>query len=192
MAGLPSVPCAPYIRPAGGTYAWRGSAVLHVLSPGKHRPHLYSWHPTWASSSPLHLSLLPSWADVPGRRETTLPSPCRFLLAMAGISLISFGNEALSSLNPTVIYWPWLPQSYGPVWPHHKKIAHWATALSRVPEGLFTEFIYGAGSGLFMTFTRHWLSIGHEKYPESLFLGLGASALCFVTWNTGVKDTGPL
>ena len=63
-----------------------------------------------------------------------------FLLAMAGISLISFGNEAALSLQE--IYWPWLPQSYGPcIPPSQKKSAHWATALSRVPEGpFFTEF----------------------------------------------------
>lgn len=65
-----------------------------------------------------------------------------FLLAMAGISLISFGNEAALSLNPTGDL---LAVAAAVIWAVYstltKKSAHWATALSRVPEGpFFTEF----------------------------------------------------
>lgn len=36
------------------------------------------------------------------------------------------------------------------------------------------------------------MALIHHDSGRGLFLGLGASALCFVTWNMAVKELGPV
>lgn len=45
----------------------------------------------------------------------------------------------------------------------------------------------------FMDFSPDWASLAApEMWGNLVFLGLGASALCFVTWNMAVKEIGPV
>lgn len=116
-----------------------------------------------------------------------------FLLAMAGICLISFGSEAALSLNPMGDL---LAVAAAMIWAVYSTLTRKISAL-----GLGTiqttrrTFFYGL---LFMApaLTVMDFSVALSQFTQMkhllnlLFLGLGASALCFVTWNIGVKVLG--
>ena len=116
-----------------------------------------------------------------------------FLLAMAGISLISFGNEAALSLNPTGDL---LAVAAAVIWAVYSTLTKKISALGH---GTFQStrrtFFYGL---LFMVPALTFMDFhvtpvqftDMKNILNLLFLGLGASALCFVTWNTGVKILG--
>ncbi len=116
-----------------------------------------------------------------------------FLMAMAGICLLSFGKGADVQINPIGDL---LGVAAAVIWAAYailtKKISgfgyHTILATRRI-------FFYGL---LFMI-PISW-AMGVHVEPRDLadgavlfnllFLGLGASALCFVTWNTAVKHLG--
>ena len=118
-----------------------------------------------------------------------------FLLAMAGISLISFGNEAALSLNPTGDL---LAVAAAVIWAVYSTLTKKISALGHgTVQSTRRTFFYGI---LFMvpalTFMDFYVTPAQftdmKNILNLLFLGLGASALCFVTWNTGVKILGPV
>ena len=118
-----------------------------------------------------------------------------FLLAMAGISLISFGNGAALSLNPTGDL---LAVAAAVIWAVYSTLTKKISALGHgTVQSTRRTFFYGI---LFMVpalaFMDFYVTPAQftdmKNILNLLFLGLGASALCFVTWNTGVKILGPV
>lgn len=126
-------------------------------------------------------------------RRPGLPFFLSFLLAMAGVLLLSFGKDTNVQINPTGDL---LGVAAAVIWAAYsiltKKISsfgyHTILTTRRI-------FFYGL---VFMVPIS--LAMGVHIDPASLadsgvlfnllFLGLGASALCFVTWNTAVKHLG--
>lgn len=116
-----------------------------------------------------------------------------FLMAMAGIALLSFGKGQSLQANPIGDF---LGVAAAVIWAAYsiltKKISGFGydTILStrRI-------FFYGL---IFMLPISFAMGVHVEPrdlaasgvLPNLLFLGLGASALCFVTWNTAVKRLG--
>lgn len=116
-----------------------------------------------------------------------------FLIAMAGIMLLSFGKEANLQVNPTGDI---LGIAAAVIWASYailtKKISgfgyHTILSTRRI---FFYGLIFMIPISCFMG-----LDVDIRELADSgvilnlLFLGLGASALCFVTWNTAVKHLG--
>ncbi len=116
-----------------------------------------------------------------------------FLAAIAGISLISFNGSANLKLNPMGDI---LAVAAAMVWAIYslltKKISSFGYHTILTTRKIF---LYGL---LFMLpilplFGFHITASDFKSIPalcNLLFLGLGASALCFVTWNYAVKLLG--
>lgn len=117
-----------------------------------------------------------------------------FLLAMAGIALISFNGSALS-LNPMGDLLALLAAL---VWACYsiltKKISGYGYSTLITTRRVFCYGIAFMIPAMFLFDVRWELSaLAQPVYLLNLiFLGLGASALCFVTWNTAVKLLGPV
>lgn len=115
-----------------------------------------------------------------------------FLIAMLGIGMISFNGAALH-LNPIGDVLALLASL---VWACYSNLTRKIGTFG-YPTVLITRriFLYGT---LFMLptlffFDCKWdmMQLTHPIYLANiLFLGLGASALCFVTWNFAVKLLG--
>lgn len=116
-----------------------------------------------------------------------------FLIAMAGIFLISFGSETALRLNPlgdllavlAAILWA----AYSTI---SKKISefgyHTVEATRRT---FFYGLVFMVPALLLMDFHLEGAQLlSLKSILNLLFLGLGASALCFVTWNIAVKKLG--
>lgn len=116
-----------------------------------------------------------------------------FLIAMTGIMLLSFGKEANLQVNPIGDI---LGIAAAVIWASYsiltKKISgfgyHTILSTRRI---FFYGLIFMIPISCFMG-----LNVDIRELADSgvilnlLFLGLGASALCFVTWNTAVKHLG--
>lgn len=115
-----------------------------------------------------------------------------FVVAMAGICLISF-NRAKMQLNPIGDL---LAIAAAVVWACYsvltRKISDLGYHTIQTTRRVFAYGIVFMIPALFL-FDFH---IGAERFANPvylgnlLFLGLGASALCFVTWNMAVKILG--
>lgn len=118
-----------------------------------------------------------------------------FVLAMSGICLISFNSNAAFHLNPAGDF---LAVLAALVWAIYSllttKISEYGYNTIQVTR---RTFMYGI---IFMLFTlkSFGFELGLERFTNMtylmniIFLGLGASALCFVTWNFAVKILGPM
>lgn len=116
-----------------------------------------------------------------------------FLLAMAGIALLSFGKDTGLQVNPTGDL---LGVAAAMIWAAYsiltKKISGFGYDTILITRRIF---FYGL---IFMIPISFTMGVHVELrdmaaggvLPNLLFLGLGASALCFVTWNTAVKYLG--
>lgn len=117
-----------------------------------------------------------------------------FVLAMAGIALISFNGSALS-LNPMGDLLALLAAL---VWACYsiltKKISGYGYSTLITTRRVFCYGIAFMIPAMFLFDVQWELSaLTQPVYLLNLiFLGLGASALCFVTWNTAVKLLGPV
>ena len=117
-----------------------------------------------------------------------------FVLAMAGIALISFNGSALS-LNPMGDLLALLAAL---VWACYsiltKKISGYGYSTLITTRRVFCYGIAFMIPAMFLFDVQWELSaLAQPVYLLNLiFLGLGASALCFVTWNTAVKLLGPV
>lgn len=117
-----------------------------------------------------------------------------FAVAMAGISLISFSGSQLE-LNPAGDLLSLLAAL---VWACYviltRKISAWGYSTILTTRRIFCYGILWMVPALFFFDCR----LGLERFANPvylgnlLFLGLGASALCFVTWNLAVKLLGPV
>ena len=116
-----------------------------------------------------------------------------FVVAMAGIIIINFNANIILKLNPIGDLLAFLAAI---VWAIYsiltRKISEFGHNTIQTTRKIF---IYGL---LFMVPTLFMLHFewGIERFLQPtnlfniLFLGLGASAFCFVTWNTAVKILG--
>ena len=115
-----------------------------------------------------------------------------FVVAMAGICLISF-NGAKMQLNPVGDL---LALAAAAVWACYsvltRKISDFGYHTIQATRRVFAYGIMFMVPALFLFDFR----IGAERFLSPvylgnlIFLGLGASALCFVTWNMAVKILG--
>ncbi len=115
-----------------------------------------------------------------------------FVVAMVGIFLISFNGSALK-LNPTGDLLALLAAF---IWACYsnliKKIASFGYHTILTTRRMFFYGILFMIPGLFL-FDFNWdmMRFSNPVYLLNIvFLGLGASALCFVTWNFAVKVLG--
>lgn len=115
-----------------------------------------------------------------------------FLVAMVGIGFISF-NGVKMEINP---FGDMLAVMAAIVWAVYSLLTR---KISGFGYSVFLStrrtFFYGI---LFMIPTLFWsdFSLGFERFCNMtylfnmIYLGVGASALCFVTWNYAVKELG--
>lgn len=116
-----------------------------------------------------------------------------FVIALAGIFLISFGDNASLQLNPlgdilaviAAVIWA----AYSTI---TRKISSFGyNTIQSTRRTFFYGLIFMAPVLWFMDFHVELSQFTHVKNALNLlFLGLGASALCFVTWNVAVKLLG--
>ncbi len=114
-----------------------------------------------------------------------------FLIAMAGIMLISFNQEAVE-IHPVG---DGLAVLAAMIWAVYCLLSRRISELGyNVLLATRRTFFYGLLFMLPLTFTQFSVSLPTILRPEILFnlvfLGLGASALCFVTWNLAVGILG--
>ena len=113
---------------------------------------------------------------------------------MAGIALISFSNAALE-LNPMGDL---LAVAAACIWAAYstltKKISSFGyNTIQTTRRTFFYGLIFMLPIIFFTGFQMNLKSlIDPQNLFNLLFLGLGASALCFVTWNSAVKTLGPI
>ena len=116
-----------------------------------------------------------------------------FIAAMMGIALISFNGTSNFKLNPIGDVLALLAAL---VWAIYsvltKKISEYGYKTIQVTRRIF---IYGITFMLISLVPFDFeLNLNHFTNPlylgNIIFLGLGASALCFVTWNVAVKILG--
>lgn len=116
-----------------------------------------------------------------------------FLIAMSGIILISFGEKTALKLNPLGDI---LAMVAAVIWAAYstitKKISGFGyNTIQTTRRTFFYGLIFMIPVLFFMEFDvnpRDFMCI--NTILNLLFLGLGASALCFVSWNSAVKVLG--
>ena len=155
---------------------------------------------TLAANVGVIISIAPFFTAIFGTLILRQPLPggrffAGFLLAMLGVSLISFQSETALTLSP---FGDLLAVVAAAIWAAYslltKKIAafgyHSILATRRT-------FFYGLLFMLPVTVLTDFHVTPSEIFSPTcslnlLFLGLGASALCFVTWNFAVRQLGPV
>lgn len=116
-----------------------------------------------------------------------------FLIALAGIFLISFGGEKNLQLNPVGDL---LAVIAAMIWAAFstitKKISGFGyNTIQTTRRTFFYGLIFMVPALLLMDFHMELQQFASLKNVLNLlFLGFGASALCFVTWNLAVKILG--
>ena len=145
------------------------------------------------SVSPFFTALLSRWfLGQEGKLRATFL--VGFAVAMGGIALISLGGGGLQ-LNPVGDLLALLAAL---VWAFYsiltRKISTFGYPTILTTRRVFLYGILWMVPALFL-FDFRW-DLGRLTDPTALgnllFLGLGASALCFVTWNVAVKRLGAL
>lgn len=116
-----------------------------------------------------------------------------FIIAMVGIYLISFSSDTTLQLNPlgdvlaviAAIIWA----VYSTI---TKKVSTFGyNTLQTTRRSFFYGLIFMIPILFIMDFKLDLGRFMHMKnYLNILYLGLGASAMCFVTWNCAVKILG--
>jgi drug/metabolite transporter (DMT)-like permease len=143
------------------------------------------------ASAPFFTAILTHWVEK-GEEKLRVNFFLGFVVAMAGISLISFSGAALE-LNPTGDL---LALLAAVVWAVYSVLTRKIGGFG-YPTILTTRRIFCYGV-LFMIpaliLSDFHLGLSRLAEPVYLcnliYLGLGASALCFVTWNFAVKVLG--
>lgn len=116
-----------------------------------------------------------------------------FVIAMAGVILINFNGNVVLKLNPLGDLLAILAAM---VWAIYavlaKKISQYGyNTVQTTRRIFFYGIICMLPVTLWMPVQLKWANIIQPtNFLNILFLGLGASALCFVTWNTAVKYLG--
>lgn len=122
-----------------------------------------------------------------------------FALAMAGVCLVSFaGGAATDGLGEAGLTGVLLALAAAATWAVYsivtKKIAGFGHDSILVTRRTFAwGLLFMVPTLPFLGFSSDWGSlVAPEMWGNLVFLGLGASALCFVTWNLAVKELGPV
>lgn len=116
-----------------------------------------------------------------------------FAIAIAGIFLISFGGAAGLQFNPTGDL---LAAAAAVVWAAYstitKKISTFGcSTIQTTRRTFFYGLVFMTPALFLMDFQLRPVQFASpEVILNLLFLGLGASAFCFVTWNVAVKLLG--
>lgn len=114
-----------------------------------------------------------------------------FVVSMAGICLISFNGNTVLKLNPLGDL---LAVLAAIVWAGYavlsRKISSYGYNTIQTTRRIFTYGILFMLPALFPFEAELQRFSNPVNLFNILFLGLGASALCFVTWNTAVKLLG--
>lgn len=114
-----------------------------------------------------------------------------FAVSMAGICLISFNGNTVLKLNPLGDV---LAVLAAIVWAGYavlsRKISSYGYNTIQTTRRIFTYGIAFMLPALFLFDTDVQRFANPVNLFNIVFLGLGASALCFVTWNTAVKLLG--
>ena len=118
-----------------------------------------------------------------------------FAIAMAGIVLINFNGSIILKLSPLGDLMALVAAAaWGAYCVLTKKISKFGYHTIQTTRRIFLYgFLFMIPSAAFLPF--QW---GLERFLQPtylfnlLFLSLGASALCFVTWNTAVKRLGTI
>ncbi|MDD3137370.1 MAG: DMT family transporter [Lachnospiraceae bacterium] len=116
-----------------------------------------------------------------------------FLIAIIGITIISFNGQSEFHLNPTGDI---LTVMAAVVWAVYsnlvKKISGFGYHTVQVTRRIFFYGILGMIPALFvLPFRLEFSRLLNPVYLINiLYLGVGASAICFVTWNLAVKWIG--
>lgn len=144
------------------------------------------------STSPFFTALL-SGLFIRGERLRT-SFFIGFAVAMLGISLISFGGDS-PQLNPIGDF---LALAAAFVWACYsiliKKIATFGHPVLLTTRRVFFYGLLCMGPAMcFFGFSPDWACLVQPVcLANILYLGLGASALCFVTWSYAVELLGPV
>lgn len=116
-----------------------------------------------------------------------------FVAAIAGICLITFNGSAILKLNPMGDL---LAVLAAVVWALYsvltRKISsfHYPT-VQTTRRVFFYGLLFMIPALFFLDFSPEWGQLAvPTNWLNLLYLGLGASALCFVTWNFAVKVLG--
>ena len=145
------------------------------------------------STAPFFTALLANW--LLGEERPKAKFFIGFFVAMTGISLISFSGSIVLRLNPIGDL---LALMATIIWSFYSILAR------RISEFGFNTiqttrkiFFYGLAFMIPVLFLFRF-NLGIERFSRPanvfniLYLGVGASALCFVTWNLAVKLLGPV
>ena len=119
-----------------------------------------------------------------------------FVLAMAGIFLISFNGSVDVEVHPVG---DMLALGAAAVWAFYAVLSKKISALGH-PMIRSTRRIFGFGlifmAPALLLMDGNLLEVSRfaqlKPLLNMLFLGLGASALCYVTWNVAVRILGPV
>lgn len=117
-----------------------------------------------------------------------------FLLAIAGIAIISFNGQALQ-LNPQGDI---LAAGAAIVWAAYtiltRKIGSYGYSVIQTTRHIFFYgLIFMIPALFFMDFHPQWSDILQPlNFANILFLGVGASACCFASWNIAVNMLGAI
>lgn len=153
---------------------------------------------TMASNVGVIISIAPFFTAIFGciflkGRRPTARFFAGFIIAMAGICLISFSSGQTLAVNPLGDF---LAIIAAVIWAVYstltKKISAWGYNTIQVTRRIF---FYGLIFMIPVLFTMDFnvstqALIAPKNLANLLFLGFGASALCFVTWNFSVKVLG--
>ncbi len=145
------------------------------------------------SVTPFFIAIL-SYLTMRGDERLSLNFFIGFIVAMAGVCLISFNGAALR-LNPLGDV---LAMMAALVWAFYslciRKIGNYGYSSIQATRRIFFYGVLFMIPALFLFGFR--LDSARFAKPVNLFnilfLGLGASALCFATWSFAVKVLGPV
>lgn len=143
------------------------------------------------STAPFFTAILTKLSSK-NKEQLGTPFFLGFLTAMAGICLISFSDGG-ASLNPTGDLLALLAAF---VWACYsvltRKISGYGySTIQTTRRVFFYGILFMAPVMLFSGFTPDLKALTSPvNLGNILFLGLGASALCFVTWNAAVRILG--
>ncbi|WP_080797412.1 DMT family transporter [Arabiibacter massiliensis] len=123
-----------------------------------------------------------------------------FVLAMAGVCLVSFAGSGVGAegMGGTGLVGMALALAAAATWAVYsvvtKKVAAFGFDSILVTRRTFAwGLLFMVPTLPFLGFSPDWASLGAlEMWGNLVFLGLGASALCFVTWNLAVRALGPV
>lgn len=141
------------------------------------------------STSPLFIALI---AAALGRQRLTKHFVLGFMASMAGISLISLNGSGVH-IN---VAGDVLALLAALIWALYSYVVSYLNTLGHNPVQVTRRtFIYGIIFILPVFFATHGqvklgLILQSQNLVNFLFLGLGASALCFLSWAYAVKKLG--